>query len=200
MKLLIGTRNRGKAEEIANIFSGLNLKFLTLNDFSNVEEVEESGNTYRENAILKAEGYARQCGVLTLADDSGLEVNALNGAPGVRSARYAGEGASDQDRLAYLLAEVAKVPNADRGARFVSVVALAQPENGFLRSQTGICEGSLVDSPRGTNGFGYDPIFVPTGFDATFGELPSSIKDKISHRGKALAALRPFLDIILSAS
>ena len=200
MKLLIGTRNKGKAHEIATIFSDLNLTFLTLNDFPNVEEVEESGHTYHNNAILKAEGYARQCGALTLADDSGLEVNALHGAPGVRSARYAGEGASDRDRIDYLLAELAKVPTGDRRAQFVSVVALAQPEDGLLRTQSGICEGSIIDSPRGTIGFGYDPIFVPTGFDATFGELPSSIKDKISHRGKALTAIRPFLDIILSAS
>lgn len=200
MKLLIGTRNKGKAHEIATIFSDLDLTFLTLNDFENVPEVEESGDTYRDNAILKAEGYARQCGVLTLADDSGLEVSALNGAPGVLSARYAGPGASDRDRIEHLLAEIAKVPNADKKARFVSVVALAQPEEGFLRSEAGICEGSLVDSPRGSNGFGYDPIFVPDGFDSTYAELPSSIKDQISHRAKALSAMRSFLKTLMTAN
>ncbi|HXD31828.1 MAG TPA: RdgB/HAM1 family non-canonical purine NTP pyrophosphatase [Pyrinomonadaceae bacterium] len=197
MKLLIGTWNKGKAKEISTVLGDLNLTFLTLNDFAGVIEVEESGNTYRENAILKAEGYARQCGVLTLADDSGLEVNALNGAPGVRSARYAGDGKTDQDRVNYLLDQLTAIPNADRGARFVSVVVLADHENGFLRSHTGTCEGAIIDSPRGTNGFGYDPIFAPTGFDKTFGELPSSTKDQISHRGKALAAMRSFLKILI---
>lgn len=182
------------------MLSDLNLTFLTLNEFPDVQEVDESGNTYRENAILKAEGYARQCGVLTLADDSGLEVNALNGAPGVRSARYAGEGASDQDRVSYLLKQLSNIPNADRAARFVSVVVLARPDDGFLRANTGICEGSIIDDPRGENGFGYDPIFVPNGFDSTFGELPSSTKDQISHRGKALTAMRGFLEILCSAA
>jgi XTP/dITP diphosphohydrolase len=198
MKLLIGTRNKGKAKEIASVFGDLDLTFVTLNDFENVQEVEESGETYRANAILKAEGYARQCGVLTLADDSGLEVDALNGDPGVRSARYAGEGASDQDRVAYLLKQLSRIPNADRSARFVSVVALAHPDDGFLRSHTGICEGSLIDSPRGSNGFGYDPIFIPTGYEATFGELSSSVKDQISHRAKALAAMRLFLKTLIT--
>jgi XTP/dITP diphosphohydrolase len=194
MKLLMGTRNPGKAKEISALLGNLNFAFLTLNDFPDAPEVDESGSTYEDNAILKAVGYARHCGVLTLADDSGLEVNALNGGPGVLSARYAGEGASDGDRVNLLLAQLANISDVDRRARFVSVVALAHPANGIMRTETGICEGSIIASPRGTNGFGYDPIFVPDGFENTFGELPSSIKDKISHRAKALMAMASFLN------
>jgi XTP/dITP diphosphohydrolase len=199
MQLLIGTRNRGKAKEISALLGNLSFIFLTLNDFPDAPEVAEAGSTYEDNAILKAESYARHCGVLTLADDSGLEVSALNGAPGVLSARYAGEGASDGDRVNLLLAQLTNIPDVGRRARFVSVVALAHPENGIMRTETGICEGSIIASPRGSNGFGYDPIFVPEGFESTFGELPSTIKDRISHRGKALEAMASFLNNLTSS-
>lgn len=193
MKLLIGTGNAGKAFEISNVLKDLDLALLTLKDFPNLEEVEESGITYGENATLKAEAYSRNTGLLTLADDSGFEVEALRGAPGVISARYAGGGASDQERIDYLLAKFATVAGPSRRARFVSVVALAHPEAGLIECTTGTCEGVIIDEPRGSNGFGYDPIFVPEGFDVTFAELPSDVKDSISHRGKALAAMKSIL-------
>jgi XTP/dITP diphosphohydrolase len=200
LTLLIGTHNRGKAVEIAAILDNLNIDFLTLQDIRETEQVIESGQTYQENAILKAEGYAQQSGLLTLADDSGLEVDALQGAPGVISARYAGPGASDQDRIKLLLEQLATTPEARRTARFVSVVALAHPQAGTIKYESGVCEGRIISAPRGTNGFGYDPIFVPEGYSATFAELPAATKDVISHRAKALRALRPFIGNIIGSN
>ena len=193
LKLLIGTHNVGKAIEISHVLEDLKLTFLTLRDIKVTQPVPESGRTYEENAILKAEGYARQSGLLTLADDSGLEVDALNGAPGVFSARYSGPAASDRDRIDLLLAQLERNPRSKRTARFVSVVALASPDAGVIKTEYGTCEGTIIDSPRGTNGFGYDPIFVPEGFNVTFAELPSTTKDVISHRGRALHAIKQFM-------
>lgn len=191
--ILIGTHNAGKAAEISSVLKSAEINFLTLRDIHETEPVVESGRTYEENAILKAQGYARQSGLLTLADDSGLEVDALDGAPGVLSARYAGAAASDRDRIDLLLAQLARSPGGKRTARFVSVVAVASPDGTVLKCEYGVCEGTIIESPRGSNGFGYDPIFVPEGFNATFAELPAATKDAISHRGKALHAIRPFL-------
>jgi XTP/dITP diphosphohydrolase len=194
-RLLIATNNGGKAVEIANVLRNLDLTFISLRDFKDVVEIAETGETYEHNARLKAEGYARQFGLLTLADDSGLEVAALNGAPGVVSARYAGLGASDGDCIQRLLSEISTQVSMDRSARFVSVVALAHPKEGLLRLERGICEGKIIEVPRGNNGFGYDPIFVPDGFDLTFGELSATTKDVISHRARALQSMREFLMI-----
>ena len=193
LELLLGTRNSGKAIEICSALGDLGLRFLTLESFQQAQDVRESGETYEANAILKAQGYAQQCGLWSLADDSGLEVEALNGAPGVLSARYAGAGASDRDRIDLLLEQLGRTPANNRAARFVSVVALADSQSKVIKVEQGVCEGTIIDSPRGSNGFGYDPIFVPLGFDATFAELPPDIKDAISHRGKALRAMRMFL-------
>ena len=200
LELLLGTHNPGKASEISRALGGLGIKFLTLEDFRQVETVEESGKTYEENAILKARAYARQCGLWTLADDSGLEVVALDGIPGVFSARYAGAGASDSDRIAFLLAEMARRSTSDHTARFISVVALVDAQSQLINVEYGLCEGTIIDSPRGNHGFGYDPIFVPQGFDATFAELSSETKDAISHRGKALQAMRHFLGQLIASN
>ena len=193
LKLLIGTHNLGKATELSELLTGLEIEFLTLLDVKETHTVLESGQTYKENASLKAEGYARQSGLLTIADDSGLEVDALDGAPGVLSARYAGAGASDQERIEFLLAQLASCGRSERTARFVSVVAVADPLKGVIKTEQGICEGTIIAVGRGNKGFGYDPIFVPDGYDQTFAELSSATKDEISHRGKALQSLRPFL-------
>jgi XTP/dITP diphosphohydrolase len=191
-ELLIGTRNAGKIVEIQRAWSALPLKLRTLDEFPRVQEAEESGRTYEENATIKALSYAKQTGVWAIADDSGLEVDEHGGAPGVHSARFAGRDASDSDRIAFLLDQLAKSDEGVRSARFVSAIVLADDER-VIRMTRGVCEGNIINSPRGTNGFGYDPIFVPHGFDATFAELPAEVKDAISHRGKALSAMRQFL-------
>jgi XTP/dITP diphosphohydrolase len=192
-QLLIGTHNVGKANEITSVLSELNFTFVNLRDVGIVHAVSEHGATYEENAVLKAEAYARESGLLTLADDSGLEVEALNRAPGVISARYAGKDASDLQRINFLLGQLENIPPSDRSARFVSVVAVADPARGLIGTATGICEGTIIRSPRGHNGFGYDPIFVPNGFEVTFAELPASTKDVISHRAKSLQAIKSVL-------
>ena len=191
--LLLGTRNPGKVKEITNILadSGWLLCFLTA--FDDVEPPEENGETYADNAILKARAYAVATGLFALADDSGLEVAALAGAPGVFSARYAGEIASDADRRELLLSELGKTGNKDRSARFVAVVAIAAPDGTLLNVSEGICEGTITFTPRGHGGFGYDPLFIPDGYDQTFAELPENIKNRISHRALALIKTSEFL-------
>ena len=200
LELLLGTHNPGKASEIARALGGLSINFHTLADFGQVQAVAESGETYEENAILKARAYAQQCHLWTLADDSGLEVMALDGAPGVFSARYAGAGASDRDRIAFLLKELFRRSASDRTARFISVVALVDGQSKVINVEYGLCEGTIIDLPRGNHGFGYDPIFVPQGFEATFAELSSELKDAISHRGKALQGMRNFLDQLIASN
>jgi XTP/dITP diphosphohydrolase len=190
--LLLGTRNPGKVIEIASILADSGWSFSSLAEFPSVGEAEENFVTYTENAIAKVRFYALATGLCALADDSGLEVAALGGAPGVFSARYAGEHASDADRRALLLSELDK-RDADRRARFVAVVAIATPEGEVFNVSEGICEGTIIFAPRGSGGFGYDPLFVPDGYDQTFAELPDSVKNRISHRGRALAKTREFL-------
>jgi XTP/dITP diphosphohydrolase len=190
--LLLGTRNPGKVIEIVSILADSGWSFSSLAEFPSVGEAEENFVTYTENAIAKARFYALATGLCALADDSGLEVAALGGAPGVFSARYAGEHASDADRRALLLSELDK-RDADRRARFVAVVAIATPDGEVFNVSEGICEGTITFAPRGSGGFGYDPLFVPDGYDQTFAELPDSVKNRISHRGRALAKTREFL-------
>ena len=198
MELLIATKNPGKVAEIRASFDNLPLKIRTLGEFPGTLTVDEVGQTYEENAVLKAIGYAQQHELNSLADDSGLEVDALGGKPGVLSARYGGENFSDEERTAKLLSALAGYEPPQRTARFVCTVAFAtwDGQASLLRVFRGECEGRISAQPRGSNGFGYDPIFIPNGYDQTFGELSSSVKDSISHRGKALAQVRTFLSVI----
>jgi XTP/dITP diphosphohydrolase len=193
-RLLLGTQNPGKVIEITTILHGSGWSFSSLQDFPEVGPAAEDFATYAENAIAKARFYAAASGLLALADDSGLEVAALGGAPGVYSARYAGEGASDADRRALLLSELAKVDSRDRRARFVAAVAVVTPEGTVADISEGVCEGTIIFEPRGTGGFGYDPLFVPDGYDQTFAELPDQVKNRISHRARALMQTRDSLD------
>lgn len=199
LDLLIATGNAGKATEIRTMLGNLPVNFYTLTEFPDVQSVEESGSTYEENAVLKARGYARQTGLWALADDSGLEVEALDGAPGVFSARYAGEAASDSDRIVFLLQQLERARTNNRSARFVCVAALADPTSTLANVEYGVCEGRIIDAPRGEHGFGYDPIFVPKGFDKTFAELPTDLKDAISHRRAAFDSMRAALHRLLSS-
>ena len=191
--LLLGTRNPGKVREITSILEDSGWSFSSLREFEDVGTANEDGETFTDNAIVKARFYATAAGLWALADDSGLEVDALEGAPGVYSARYAGENASDADRRELLLSELAKVSALERRARFVSVVAIANADGTVLNVSEGICEGMITFAPRGTGGFGYDPLFVPDGYDQTFAELPDAVKNRISHRAQALIKTRQFL-------
>jgi XTP/dITP diphosphohydrolase len=196
--ILIATRNPGKVKEITVILEDSGWSFCSLQEFESVETPEENGETYSDNAILKARHYAAATGMHALADDSGLEVDALGGAPGVFSARYAGENASDAIRRKLLLSELAKIDAKDRRARFVAVVAIARPDGTILNLSEGICEGIITSVPRGTGGFGYDPLFIPDGYDQTFAELPENIKNSISHRAQALMKTNAFLKSLKS--
>jgi XTP/dITP diphosphohydrolase len=194
--LLLGTHNPGKAREIVSILGDSVWSFASLKDFPHVEPADENFDTYSGNAIAKALAYAAATGFLALADDSGLEVSALGNAPGVRSARYAGENASDADRRQLLLSELAQTGDTNRRARFVSAVAIASVEGVVLNVAEGICAGTITFSPRGDGGFGYDALFVPDGYDQTFAELSEDIKNRISHRARALLKTRLFLESI----
>ncbi len=157
-KLLLATTNKGKAREYLAMLQGIPFKLVTLSDENITIDVDETGLTYEANARLKALAYAKESGLLTMADDSGLEVDALGGEPGIRSARYAGQCVSDADRNTYLLAKLKNVPEKERGARFVCIIAIATPE-GKAEIFYGECRGVIMNAPRGTNGHGYDPVF-----------------------------------------
>lgn len=202
LEVLIATGNPGKIREIRESLRALPLKLRYLEEFPDISPVEEVGQTYKENAILKTLRYSKHEGVCALADDSGLEVDALGGIPGVLSARYGGDHASDQERTEKLLMALSPHHGQARTARFVCCMALAgwplgsqasSDDPRLLHVSEGKCEGLIVKEPRGNNGFGYDPVFVPTGYDRTFAELPAEIKNVISHRAQALAAMREFL-------
>ncbi|MFS8086409.1 MAG: non-canonical purine NTP pyrophosphatase, partial [Acidobacteriota bacterium] len=175
--LLVATRNQGKLAELRQLLADLPLVLLGLDAFPAIETIAETGSTFIENASLKACGYAAQAKLLTLADDSGLEVDALAGAPGVRSARYAGEAASDVAHIEKLLAELSNTETLEPKARFVSAIAIAGSDGSILNVSEGTCEGHIDLAPRGHNGFGYDPIFVPQGFVSTFAELETEVKN-----------------------
>ena len=197
--LLIATRNRGKLREIKEILDDLPFNIVDLSRYPSIEPVEESADTFAGNASLKASGYAQQAGVLTLADDSGLMVDALNGVPGVRSARYAGEGASEGERTEKLLQALANVPESQRGAQFVSVIAIAQIEGKIVNVSIGQCKGKIAREPLGNGGFGYDPIFIPEGSTLTFAQLDPAEKNRISHRARALSKVAAFLRTLTAA-
>jgi XTP/dITP diphosphohydrolase len=185
-RVVVASKNKGKLEEIAATLAPLGWEFVS---GEGGPDVEETGETFFENAKLKAEAYARHFGTAALADDSGLEVDALAGAPGVRSARYAGEHASDVDNNAKLLAALAVVPEGRRTARFRSTIVLTDTD-GSLVAADGACEGRIGFAPRGSGGFGYDPLFLPEATPGrTMAELSLDEKNAISHRGAALRAL-----------
>jgi len=194
-ELLIATQNKGKIGEISYSLSDLPLKLRTSAEYPNAPEVEETGTTFAENAVLKARQLSQQTGLLTLADDSGLEVEALGGEPGIFSARYGGRNKSDAERVLLLLKNLARKHTDNRRARFVCAVALAVPETSAIKIFHGVCEGNIAIEPRGQHGFGYDPVFISEGGALTFGQLSDTSKRQISHRSKALAALRDFLSI-----
>lgn len=191
-KMLLATTNKGKAREYQALFKGIPFNIVTLSDVGITLEVAETGRTYEENARLKAVTLAKESGLLTLADDSGLEVDALGGEPGVRSARYAGENASDSERNEYLLSKLQNVPEKERTARFVCVIAIANPE-GKVTLYKGECRGIITTAPRGTHGHGYDPVFYVPELGKTMAELTLEEKNKVSHRARAAEKARTLL-------
>jgi XTP/dITP diphosphohydrolase len=184
LKLLLATNNQGKVREFQALLNGCGVELITPAQAGLKLDVHESGSTYEENARLKAVSFASASGLLTLADDSGLEVDALNGEPGLRSARYAGDGASDTQRVNFLLEKLKGVPPEKRSAHFRCVIALAQA-SGKVQFYSGHCDGIIIDQPRGANGFGYDPIFLFPELKKTMAELPEGTKNSISHRARA---------------
>jgi XTP/dITP diphosphohydrolase len=192
-RLAIATRNAHKLREIRRICADWPVTWLTADRHEGPwPEVEEPHETYLENALAKAREVAAALGVPAVADDSGIEVDALGGSPGPRSARFAGKGATDRENLAALLEELAGIPAGERTARYRCVAAVAWPGRGELWAE-GVCEGVLEVEPRGSGGFGYDPAFVPRGLDRTMAELADEEKDRISHRGRAFRSLRDLL-------
>jgi len=191
--LLIATTNQNKLREYAAIFAGLPFDLRSLREVGIDEDVEETGATFAANARLKAEFYAARSGLPTLADDSGLEVHALGGEPGVFSHRYAGPGASDGDRNALLLKKLDGVPFHARLARFVCAIALARPD-GAIEEVEGVLSGVIELAPRGANGFGYDPLFYVLNENATLAELPAERKNQVSHRAQAAHKAREVLE------
>ncbi|PYL69359.1 MAG: non-canonical purine NTP pyrophosphatase, RdgB/HAM1 family [Verrucomicrobia bacterium] len=189
MQLIVATRNAHKTREIQQIL-GQDFAVSDLSAHPEIPETREHGKSFEENAMLKAIGASSHLPGLVVADDSGLEVDALGGAPGIFSARYAGRNATDQQNIDKLLKELARVGarETQRAARFRCVIALAR-EGALLGTFEGAVEGTIADAPRGQSGFGYDPVFVPRGFEATFAQLPAVVKNKISHRAKAIRAL-----------
>jgi XTP/dITP diphosphohydrolase len=194
-RLLLASANQGKLRELRTILDGLPVELVGLAEAGLGEppEVEETGDTFLENALLKGRAYAAWSGLAAVADDSGLEVDALGGAPGVRSARYAGQGAGDQANLDKLLAALDGVPPERRTARFRCAAVLVDPGGGEWHAEAA-WEGRVLAAPRGSGGFGYDPVFLPDGWDRTSAEVDQATKDAASHRGKAFRALRPAIE------
>lgn len=194
MKVVLATRNQHKVAELRRILASANLdvELVGTDEFPDLPDVPETGSTFAANALLKAHDVAQRTGCIAIADDSGLCVDALNGMPGILSARWAGSHGDDAANLALVLTQITDVPSQRRGAAFHCAAAVATPE-GDERVVEGVLTGSLADAPRGENGFGYDPIFVPTGYVLTTAELTPQEKDAISHRGQAFRALVPLL-------
>jgi XTP/dITP diphosphohydrolase len=192
-RIAIASRNAHKLREIRRICADWPAEWLTVDDHEGSwPDVEETGSTYLENARLKGVAVAAAVGAPALADDSGIEVDALGGRPGPWSARFAGEDATDERNLRELIRALKGVPRAGRTARYRCVALLAYPDGPEIHAE-GVCEGTLITKPRGRSGFGYDPIFVPAGWDRTMAELSDEEKDVISHRGRGLRALRELL-------
>ena len=198
-KLLLATNNRGKIEEYRRLLKDIPFELVTLTDAGITAEVVEVGESLEENARLKATVLSAQSGLLAMADDSGLEVAALGGEPGVRSKRFAGDYADDKERYQKLLALMSDIPEGKRQARFRCCIAIAVPGKETV-VVAGICQGKIAFAPSGSYGFGYDPVFIPEGMDCTMAELPMEEKNKISHRSRALQAAVPVLRRIFLAS
>jgi XTP/dITP diphosphohydrolase len=198
-RVVVATRNPGKVAELRRIFAAYDVDLVGLEEFPDAPEVAETGETFAENALLKARAAAESTGLLAVADDSGLAVDALNGMPGIFSARWSGRHGDDEANLTLVLAQLADVPDERRGAMFVCAAAAAVPD-GRERVVEGELVGSLIRARRGENGFGYDPVFVPAGSERTTAELSAADKDAISHRGKAFRALAPLLAELASSS
>ena len=193
MDIIVASRNPGKVAELKKLLEHLTVNVLSLDDFDDIPEVIEDGDTYEANVLKKARAVYEATGQIVLADDSGLEVDALRGLPGVRSARFGGEDLTDYERTMKLLDDIKDIPDEERGATFQCRLAIVGP-NGMEKVVSGSCRGSIIQAPRGGSGFGYDPIFLPSEYNHTFAELSPEIKNRISHRGRALEKAALFLD------
>jgi len=195
MNIVLATRNKKKAEEMSRILAGTRAtsQILTLDDFPECQDVKEDGDTFEANAVKKAVYISKCTNATAIADDSGLEVDALNGAPGVFSARYAGESADDEANMRKLLNEMKGVPYEKRSARFVCCIAMVS--EGEVKTFFGYVAGRIGTEPRGRKGFGYDPVFYPEGCDRTFAEMSNAEKNAISHRGKAIRELQKYVSL-----
>ncbi|MBC7250625.1 MAG: XTP/dITP diphosphatase [Anaerolineae bacterium] len=198
MKLLVATHNAGKIEEYRSLLAALLADLVFPAELGLSLSVVESGDSFEANALIKAKAYAQASGLLTLADDSGLEVDALDGAPGVRTARYAGPGASDEERYQLLLRNLADVPWEERTARFRCVIAIATPD-GQTYTAEGRCEGLIAFAPKGEHGFGYDPVFYMPEYGRTMAELEPVLKNRVSHRARAVQAAWGILKALLES-
>ncbi|MBX3059454.1 MAG: XTP/dITP diphosphatase [Anaerolineae bacterium] len=199
-KMVVATHNKGKVKEFAEMMQDMDIAWLGLDDVGVTEDVPETGDTFRENAVMKAVAYAQATGLLALADDSGLEIDALDGAPGVFSARYGGADLSHAQRYQLVLQQLADVPAPARTARFRCVIVVVDGHGRILAEAEGVCEGLIAPSPAGSGGFGYDPIFFLPELGKTMAQLSSAEKHQISHRGRAMRQLEPLLRRILSAA
>lgn len=194
-RLLIATGNKGKIAELRDLLRPLGCPLINLDDLADIPAPEETGATFADNAALKAAYYAQASREWAIADDSGLVIDFLDGAPGVYSARFAGEDSSYPEKMEFVLSRMKGAKDGERSARFGCVIKVADPDGKVLITAEGTCEGSIAQAPRGNDGFGYDPIFIPDGFDRTFGELTDGEKRSISHRGRASSDLiRQMLD------
>jgi XTP/dITP diphosphohydrolase len=194
LKLLLATNNQAKLREYSSLLDGIPYRIVSPKDIGIKQEINETGKTFEENALLKAKAYASLSNLTTLADDSGLEVDALNGEPGVRSARYAGEGAPQAKLIDYLLQKLSGIPWEERDARFKCVIAIASPDGEMITCH-GECQGIITFEPKGKEGFGYDPVFYLPKLDKTMAELTMKEKNKVSHRGKAAKEARRYLEL-----
>ncbi|MGM0420427.1 MAG: RdgB/HAM1 family non-canonical purine NTP pyrophosphatase [Bacillota bacterium] len=193
-RMLIATGNPGKIVEIKKMYEDLNLEIVSPLELGLGLQVEETGETLEANALLKAKAGAEKSGLLTLADDTGLFVEGLDGRPGVRSARFAGEEASDQDNVRYLLALLEDKTAEEKEAKFITVAALYDPQTEEEITVAGVCPGRIISTPRGSNGFGYDPVFYLPEKERTFAELSLAEKNEISHRSRALKKMKKVID------
>jgi XTP/dITP diphosphohydrolase len=196
MKFLLATTNAGKIREFSRILKGLPLEVVSLRDIKDFKPAKETGKSFTANARIKAKTYYRQTRLLTLAEDSGLQVDCLGGEPDIRSARYAGDHATDGDNIRKLLRRMRGTKARDRTARFVSIIVITDGKRMWMAG--GKCEGRIATRPSGESGFGYDPVFIPEGYNTTFARLGSKVKNEISHRAQALANARHILERIVA--